>query len=274
MVGNQVATKTREARHGGGWRGARRRWVFSNGKKLRKRLTRFLAKQSNVGDPIVFDNADFPWTQALEREWKTIREELDTVLEYRRKLPPFETISSDQGGIAKEHKWKVFLLFGMGQRSPRNCELCPETVRLLESIPRLNSAFFSILSPRYHIPKHRGVTKGMIRCHVGLVIPKERESCYMQLKQERVVWEEGRAVVFDDMCKHEVRNDTDEERVVLLLDFERPMRPMVQLTSRLFDWALRQTAYFKDARRNQLEWERRFHDELDRVRTGSALAEG
>lgn len=274
MVGTEATQRTREPEKGGGWRGARRRWVFNTGKKLRKRLTGFLANQSRVGDPAIFENADFPWTQALQREWRTIRGELDKVLEYRRMLPPFQTISSDQRGIAKQDKWKVFLLFGMGQRSERNCELCPETVRLLEQVPGITSAWFSILSPRYHVPRHRGVTKGMIRCHVGLVVPEDREACYMQLGDERIVWEEGGLVLFDDMRRHEVWNDTDQERVVLLFDFERPMRPMGRAVSRLFNSVIRRTAYFRDARRNQLEWERRFHDELDRARSGAASAEG
>jgi beta-hydroxylase len=36
-------------------------------------------------------------------------------------------------------------------------------------------------------------------------------------------WEEGRSVVFDDTYMHEVWNETDEERVVLFVDFTRPL---------------------------------------------------
>ena len=37
-------------------------------------------------------------------------------------------------------------------------------------------------------------------------------------------WAEGETLVFDDTYQHEVWNDTDGTRVVLLIQFERPLR--------------------------------------------------
>jgi beta-hydroxylase len=37
-------------------------------------------------------------------------------------------------------------------------------------------------------------------------------------------WEEGKAVIFDDTYNHEVWNDTNGYRVVLFVDFARPLR--------------------------------------------------
>ena len=45
----------------------------------------------------------------------------------------------------------------------------------------------------------------------------------MRVDDQIKVWKPGEAFVFDDTYEHEVRNDTDEERVVLILDFDRPM---------------------------------------------------
>jgi beta-hydroxylase len=66
----------------------------------------------------------------------------------------------------------------------------------------------------------------------------------------RCVWEEGRAFVFDDRYPHEVHNDTPEERVVLLIDVERPMRSRARILSRFSMWVFRRTAYVAEARRN------------------------
>ena len=84
----------------------------------------------------------------------------------------------------------------------------------------------------------------------------------MEVDGQRGEWREGELLFFDDTYKHEVWNDTDEERLVLLFDFERPMSWAGRLVSRLMMVALRQTAYFKDAYRNQQAWERRYRAEL------------
>jgi beta-hydroxylase len=151
----------------------------------------------------------------------------------------------------------VFILFGFGVPSERNCARCPETARLLRSVPRLQSAWFSILAPRYHIPEHRGVTKSLLRTHLGLIIPKERDKCTMRVGDQIVRWEPGKCVVFDDFYRHEVWNDTDEERVVLIFDFERPMRPLGRMINAVLMWGIKRTAYFKDAKRNQKNWDDR-----------------
>lgn len=45
--------------------------------------------------------------------------------------------------------------------------------RLRERLAGLTSAWFSILAPGHHIPSHAGVSKGVVRCHVGLVVPRD-----------------------------------------------------------------------------------------------------
>jgi beta-hydroxylase len=180
-------------------------------------------------------------------------------------LPAFHQISPDQYRISQGDRWKVFILYGFGEKFPNNCARCPETTRLLERVPELQTAWFSILSPRYHIPKHRGVTKGILRVHLGLKVPVERRNCRMQVDDQMVVWEEGRGVVFDDFYHHEVWNDTDEERVVLLFDFNRPMRLPGRLVNRFLLWGVKQSAYVRDARNNMLNWEQRQQSAVQRA---------
>jgi beta-hydroxylase len=193
----------------------------------------------------------------IEANWTTILGELQELLKDRSRLPAFHEISRDQKHISKADRWKVFILYGFGVPSERNCARCPETARLLQQIPNLQSAWFSILSPHYHIAEHRGVTKTVLRSHLGLIIPKERERCRMRVGDGMVVWEEGKCVVFDDFFRHEVWNDTDEERVVLIFDFDRPMRLRGRLVGKLITWAIKRTAYFKDAERNLKNWDER-----------------
>lgn len=45
-------------------------------------------------------------------------------------------------------------------------------------------------------------------------------------------------------------NNTDEERVVLVFDFNRPMRPLGNFVNKLVTWGIKRTAYLKDPDRN------------------------
>lgn len=242
-----------------------RGFVVVNGRRLFRRLNAFLASQSICPDTAILGKAAFPFVSLLEEHHAEIRKELDQVLAARHSLPSFHHISPDQKRISRGDKWKAFVLCGFGERSERNCRQCPNTAALLEAIPGLQSAWFSIISPGYKIPRHRGVTKGVLRVHLALKVPRERERCYMIVDAETVSWEEGRCIVFDDTRHHEVCNDTDEERVVLLVDFDRPMRLGGRLLHRLMIGLLKLSPYFRDARRNQMKWEDTFEASVSRI---------
>lgn len=240
-------------------RTARRKYVRNLGKPIVRKIDRYISENSLVPDDPVLDSRLFPWVAELEAQWRDIRAELDKVLQYRHLIPRFQDVSADQYRISPDDQWKTFILYGFGYRSPLNCGLCPKTAALLQKIPGLQTAFFSILAPGKHVPRHKGITKGVLRCHLGLVVPRERQQCYMDVGGVRCVWEEGQALVFDDRYPHEVHNDTTEERVVLLIDVERPMRRRAIMLSRLMMWVFRRTAYVVEARRNQTLWEQRLH---------------
>ena len=227
------------------------------GRRFTNRIAALMGRQSLVPDRPVHDALNYPFIAPFEANWQKIRAELDALLEHRAHLPAFHQISPDQKYISRGDAWKVFILFGFGMASERNCARCPETARLLRSVPGLQSALFSILAPHCHIPDHRGVTKGLLRAHLGLVIPAQRANCRMRVDDQTVYWEPGKCVVFDDYYRHEVWNDTDEERVVLIFDFERPMRPLGRLINAALMWGIKRTAYFKDAERNLRNWDER-----------------
>lgn len=236
------------------WRHGARRL----GLRVRRRMRRFLAGQSLVGSSLVFESDRFPWMAEFEARWREIRAELEALLRRRDELPPLAAISPDAQYIAGED-WKTFLFYGFGSRSDRNCALCPETARLLDAVPGLQNAWFSILGPRVKVPTHKGITKGLLRAHLGLVVPDPPEACRMRLQDRILSWEEGRWLVFDDTKKHSVWNASDRERVVLLVDFERPLRWRGRLVARLFLAGLRRHGYYRDAHRNEMAWEAAFH---------------
>ena len=72
-----------------------------------------------------------------------------------------------------------------------------------------------------HIKAHRGSYKGVVRCHLGLIVPEPQKDVRMRVGDKMIYWEEGKCVIFDDTHKHEVWNDTNGIRVVLLFDVYR-----------------------------------------------------
>ena len=80
------------------------RWFLIKriGKGIVNRFDDFMATQSKVGNPPVFDGSEFPWVAELEADWKEVRRELDALLEYRELLPQGEVLGSQSGSASKQ----------------------------------------------------------------------------------------------------------------------------------------------------------------------------
>jgi beta-hydroxylase len=200
----------------------------------------------------------FPWIPRLEAGFPAIRAELDRVLEYRDDLPNFQDISTDQASITDDDRWKTYFFFGYGFKSETNCARCPETTRLLEEIPGLTTAFFSILSPQKHIGEHRGPWRGVLRHHLALKIPEPADRCGISVGGQVAHWEEGKSLVFDDGYEHFAWNDTDGIRVVLFMDVLRPLRQPADQVNKALIKAIGWSPFIRDGKNRHLDWERRF----------------
>ena len=188
-----------------------------------------------------FEPDSYPWVAPVEAEWHAIRKELDALLVRRDEIPNFQDLSEKQKVLTEGDQWKTFFLYGYGLEAEENCKRCPETVRILKRIPNMKSAMFSILAPKKHIPPHRGMWKGMLRYHLGLIIPGPKGSCRIRVGKEIRTWEEGKSLVFDDSHEHEVWNDSDSYRVVLFVDVLRPVIFPLSLVNRTVVWITART---------------------------------
>ena len=72
------------------------------------------------------------------------------------------------------------------------------------------------------------------------------------------VWRPGEVFVFDDTYEHEVWNDTDEERVILLFDFDRPMRWWGRTVNRSYIGLMKFTAFYQEPKKNLKTFEDRY----------------
>ena len=68
------------------------------------------------------------------------------------------------------------------------------------------------------IPPHRG-DKSIRRIHLGLIVP-EGDVTFTCRGEDRK-WEVGKCLAFNDFFEHSARNNTEEDRINLIVDIER-----------------------------------------------------
>lgn len=166
-----------------------------------------------------YDKSKFEWVQLLESNWPVIKTELENFLagNQQRLVPYF-----NEEMVSARKSWKALSFMFWTLRFKENSDQCPQTMALLQKIPHLVSASISLLEPHTQIKPHRGDTNGIIRCHLGLVIPAALPHCGFQVGDEQRSWEEGKLLLFNDAARHLAWNNTDQRRLILLLDVIRP----------------------------------------------------
>lgn len=223
------------------------------------RAERLNLRCARLGNPPVYKDAVFPWAGEVEREWPLIRAELDRILTRRDELPGFHEISGEVRSISADRNWKTFLICAYGLKSEEAIRACPQTWQSLQKIPGLKTAMFSIFEPGKHLPPHRGPYNGVLRFHLGLIVPEaEPGAVAIRVAETVCEWQEGRALIFDDAYEHEAWNHSGGVRVVLFVDFVKPLR----FPANLVNWLLLNIAVFtpfiREGFEAQKKWEKLF----------------
>lgn len=226
--------------------------LFQIGKELRPKVDRFLMRRSLVPDAPILDKSYFAWIPELERDWKAIRDEAVAIR--AKDIPSLGDISFDHGRIAADRRWRSMFLKGYGYRMAANCARAPITAAAIEKVPGLVTASYSVMEAGGHIPRHWGMTKGMLTYHLPLKVPSDWEKCRMHVEGPDhlhvVQWREGESVLFDDMYNHEVWNETDEDRYLLLIQIKRPCRGAANWLQNLFLLGVRHSRFVQDIKRH------------------------
>lgn len=183
-----------------------------------------------------YDTADFDWVPRLEAAYPVIKKELLQILEKNQGFQPYVPaekqgnerwlVKTDNGVVFSNDQsspsmWNVMYLY-MGGPILENQALCPQTVKILESIPRFNRRspnVFSALHPGAHIAPHHGPRNGVLRVHLPLLAPKQ---CYLNVGSELFEWQDGKVEIFDDAFTHQAWNRSDRTRIVLHFDIYHP----------------------------------------------------
>ena len=187
---------------------------------------------ARINTPPVLDlDSYFPDGHRFRDAWEVIRGEAMAILESNQPIPRFHEIMPAQADISATdgRDWRMFLLKIYGQDIRVNQAQCPFLTDLLTACPEVLSATLSFLAPRKHIPRHAGPFRGILRYQLNLEAPfadDGRPASVLWLAGEEHRLGNGEQLLWDDTYPHEVWNHSDQTRVALLLDVQRPAMPL------------------------------------------------
>jgi beta-hydroxylase len=167
-----------------------------------------------------------PELATLRANWQAIREEALDLFDQGR-IKAADAYNDAGFNSFFRSGWKRFYLKWYNDPLPSAERMCPETVALLKSIPTIKGAMFASLAPGGRLVRHRDPYAGSLRYHLGLVTPTHPGECRIFVDGQPYSWRDGEDVLFDETFLHYAENTTDQTRIILFCDVERPLRSRV-----------------------------------------------
>lgn len=224
--------------------------------RVRHRLQRQLTDHSTVFAPLnvliyaasavprtpLLDPRAFPELAVLREHWREMRAEAEALL-VQGEVRPSESHQDVAFNTFFARGWRRFHLKWYDDFLPSAQARCPQTVALLRAVPTVRAALFALLPAGGKLTAHRDPYAGSLRYHLGLITPNS-DVCRIFVDGEPYAWRDGEDVVFDETYIHRAENRTDQDRVILFCDVERPLRtPVMRALNRLIaGYVLRVTA--------------------------------
>ena len=174
---------------------------------------------SNANDSVYYPTR-MEWCQELRENHENIYEEyLNYIQNHKlKRLRDIDTLQVHYD--TSDIPWDVLIL-RIYNKDTDKINYFPKTCSLVAKVPGCTTAMFSVLHPGKVIPPHKGVYKGVLRYQLALVTPKNTKQCRIYVNDIPYHWEKGKDVIFDDTFLHDVKNESNETRVVLFLDIKK-----------------------------------------------------
>jgi len=172
------------------------------------------------------------WHRRLIEDHPTIRAEWDEFARAGGDIPLIEETlgrpDQNEGSY-----WKMVPFITRARPVPTLERFFPATTTAFLRIPALQAACWSVLGPGGHIPEHVGLNAGCLR----LLVPVDAEMAAITVGGHQTRFRDGHGVLFEDIVPHEVRNEGDVPRVVVLCDLIRPVKGVARVHNRVTQWA-------------------------------------
>lgn len=163
----------------------------------------------------------FPELKLLRDNWQTLRDEANFLYQngYISASEKYDDIGFNS---FFRRGWKRFYLKWYQDPMISAEKLCPKTLELVQKIPNINAAMFTMLPKNSFLFKHRDPYAGSLRYHLGLITPNSND-CRICVDDIPYSWRDGEDVMFDETYVHHAQNATDQDRIIFFCDVQRPL---------------------------------------------------
>ena len=174
----------------------------------------------------VIDMTDFPELKIIQDNWQTIAKEAQGL--YENKV--FDSIKDKDSASYYDIGFRTFYKYGWskyylswygGYEHASATRTCPKTQEILRQCPSVNGAMFSLLPPGSELTRHLDPCAASLRYHLGLVTPNKDEA-FINVDGHNLSWRDGDSLMFDETYLHYAKNNTDQYRLILMCDVNRP----------------------------------------------------
>jgi len=165
------------------------------------------------------DKKYYPELLKLEDNWEVIRDEAMALYESGH-IGVGEDLPAS--GFYKNGRWKSFYLKSFSNKIPSAYELAPKTMALIDQVPTMQMALFALLMPGKNLTKHHDPFAFTLRYSLGLSTPNSSDCCLV-VDGLHLPWEDGKSYIFDETYMHSAYNNTDQIRIILMTDVDRPI---------------------------------------------------
>jgi ornithine lipid ester-linked acyl 2-hydroxylase len=190
----------------------------------------FLRAAGGANRPRIMSPEEFfPEVRALEEKLPAVKAEVEELF-VSRKIPRYGTFDPVRAAQVSQD-WKLYYAFMFGESNELAKTECPTLLEFAQSTPNVVNAFISILEPGVPLPPHRDPYAGVLRYHLAIRVPTDKPP-WIRLEDECYTWKEGEGVVLDVNHEHEVINESSQTRIIVIIDFHRPLGFFASLLNR------------------------------------------
>ncbi len=132
--------------------------------------------------------------------------------------------------LNSNHAWKNFGLIHNKFIFTENIKKCPRTYKLLKKIKKyINICGFSLMKENCLLDTHtddNGLKNNSLAYHLALIVPSNSKTCKLVIKSpddNKLYYMEekaGNEFVFDATYEHYAYNQSNEDRIILYIDFK------------------------------------------------------
>lgn len=187
---------------------------------------------------------DFPELKEIQENWSTIREEAYSLYQSgafeQTKDPEADSYYDIGFRTFYKYGWSKYYVKWYGAQHKSALKSCPKTVEILDRIPSVNGAMFSLLPVGSKLTRHLDPVACSLRYHLGLSTPNQNE-CYISVDGTSYSWRDGEAFLFDETYLHFAKNNSEKDRLILMCDVERPLFLVGSLVNLFYKVLMRMT---------------------------------